>query len=300
MMPLVLGAALVVVLLVAQRRNSPKVIAPLLLLLVILDLGVLGPVENRGTVDPMRDVYQQFDLRYGRLVAHPPGELFRVKVRDYQSGDALIPRNQGMFSGMMLHDGYNPLQLARRLPLSPSSSQMLDLLNVRFDHPDGGKEGALLERPTARGQARILFAVRVFDDDSAAAAAVRQGANLDSVVILDTAPSLAIAGGSGTATITRYDAATIEADVNATAPGILLFSEIWYPAWRADVDGMATPVMRADGALRAVAVPAGTHHVRMVYASGTARTGAAIAGGTLLFAAAGLVLMRIRNIKRMD
>lgn len=49
--------------------------------------------------------------------------------------------------------------------------------------------------------------------------------------------------------------------------GVLVFSEIWYPAWKAFVDGRRVPVMKAYGALRAVCLPSGKHGVEMIYDS---------------------------------
>jgi hypothetical protein len=51
----------------------------------------------------------------------------------------------------------------------------------------------------------------------------------------------------------------------ATDAAVLVFSEAYYPAWSVTVDGRPAPLLRADGALLAVAVPAGTHAVEFVY-----------------------------------
>jgi uncharacterized membrane protein YfhO len=61
-------------------------------------------------------------------------------------------------------------------------------------------------------------------------------------------------------------------------------SEIYYPAWKAYVDGQPVPLYVADGVLRAVAVPAGEHAVEMRFESDTLRVGMLVSG------AAGVVL----------
>lgn len=71
-----------------------------------------------------------------------------------------------------------------------------------------------------------------------------------------------------------------------TAPtsGWLVMSEVWYPGWQATVNGVATPVLRANYALRAVAVPAGDVTVVLHFAPESWRWGLWMAGvgGALL------------------
>ena len=64
--------------------------------------------------------------------------------------------------------------------------------------------------------------------------------------------------------------------VASDAPGVLVMSEVAYPAWTAYVDGQRAPVLTADGLLRAVAVPAGQHVVDVRYESATLNAGIAI------------------------
>ncbi len=57
------------------------------------------------------------------------------------------------------------------------------------------------------------------------------------------------------------DALTIELD--APSDGVLVVNETWYPGWVADVDGEPSEVVRANGLVRALAVPSGAHRVTM-------------------------------------
>ena len=57
-------------------------------------------------------------------------------------------------------------------------------------------------------------------------------------------------------------------EVETTGPGILVLSENWFPAWRASVNNVAAPILRADHTLRAVPLAEeGRHRVEMWYAS---------------------------------
>jgi len=47
--------------------------------------------------------------------------------------------------------------------------------------------------------------------------------------------------------------------------GYVVLADSYYPGWRAELDSNPVPVLRAQHALRAVAVPAGRHTIRFFY-----------------------------------
>jgi hypothetical protein len=65
--------------------------------------------------------------------------------------------------------------------------------------------------------------------------------------------------------------------VASDGPGLLVTRYSFARGWRASVDGQPAPVLRANGKHRAVAVPAGTHEVRLRYDPPGLRTGIALA-----------------------
>ena len=87
--------------------------------------------------------------------------------------------------------------------------------------------------------------------------------------------------------------------VTTDKPGILLMSEIWYPAWKVYVDGAPAELLVADYSLRGVAVPAGTHTVDFRFESGAFGTGVWITIITLVAALGGAVVtgMNVRKEK---
>lgn len=58
-----------------------------------------------------------------------------------------------------------------------------------------------------------------------------------------------------------------------SAPGWLVVSEIYYPGWRAYIDGQETPISKGDLVLRVVELSPGRHTVRFVYDPDTVRCG---------------------------
>jgi hypothetical protein len=56
-----------------------------------------------------------------------------------------------------------------------------------------------------------------------------------------------------------------EVFLKATGPGVLVLSDSWYPGWKAEVDGEAAEILRADLLFRGVRLGPGEHTVRFSY-----------------------------------
>jgi uncharacterized membrane protein YfhO len=87
-------------------------------------------------------------------------------------------------------------------------------------------------------------------------------------------------------------------EVETAQPGLLCLSEIWYPAWRARVDGAPVPVLRAYHSLRAVPVPAGRHVVELFYDSAAFRRGAWVSAITAALCVIALGVLWSRRHRR--
>jgi hypothetical protein len=96
--------------------------------------------------------------------------------------------------------------------------------------------------------------------------------------------------GSVRVAASRADALTAETDANQ--PGWLTVTGAFAPGWRARIDGVSAPVVRANGVFRAVRVPAGRHLVDLRYRPPAVAAGA---GLSLASAAAAAVLARGRK-----
>ena len=82
--------------------------------------------------------------------------------------------------------------------------------------------------------------------------------------------------GGGHISFVRYGLNEVELAVRTPVSGYLLLSDVYYPGWRAEVDGVPTEVLRADYVFRAVLLPPGEHTVRMEFAPWTWRVGLAV------------------------
>ncbi|MFN8375923.1 MAG: YfhO family protein [Anaerolineae bacterium] len=111
------------------------------------------------------------------------------------------------------------------------------------------------------------------------------------VLTADALPALASAEVEAAVTITHYEAERVEIEVNSSGVGYLLLADAWYPGWRATVNGVDTPVYRADVMFRAVSVPEGSSTVVFTFTP-TAYPLALYVGGAAWLALAAFGLWR--------
>ena len=78
-----------------------------------------------------------------------------------------------------------------------------------------------------------------------------------------------------------FSAGKIEADVEAAEPALLVAAQIYYHPWRAYVDGQPVRLWPANFAFQALEIPAGSHHVKLVYEDRRFYLGAVISLATL-------------------
>ena len=88
-------------------------------------------------------------------------------------------------------------------------------------------------------------------------------------------------GPAGTAGSVGWGLNRVGVTVDATRPAMLVLSQAWSPGWEARVDGQVVPVVRVDGLVQGVPVPAGSHRVELAYRAPGLRTAFLVAVGTL-------------------
>jgi hypothetical protein len=176
-------------------------------------------------------------------------------------------------------------------------SPLLDLLNARFivipaefsgdrsdlqrlvhDHPIVYRDNTVmvLENARALPRAWLVHDARQVEPGTALDMIATGMTDARSTALLEVAPpSLAPAADPShdLVTIESYEPDTIRVHARSDAPGLLVMSEAYYPAWKAYVDGVTEPIYVADHVLRAVPLPAGEHVVELRYESTTLRVG---------------------------
>jgi len=78
--------------------------------------------------------------------------------------------------------------------------------------------------------------------------------------------------------VEKFQPQEIQLKVTTPAAAIVTISQSFYPAWKARVDGVLTPLLAANHAFQAVQVPAGTHRLELRYEDRMFRMGALISG----------------------
>ena len=194
----------------------------------------------------------------------------------------------------------------------PRSTALYDMLNVKYvlvedgvPLPEGKFELAL-DAPGALSvyrnlafmpRAWVVHDAKIAPDMAASIAEMQvEGFDPQQTVILQTPDEgLQLAGPTvaASAMILHYGSSEITIEANSPAPGYLVSSEVWYPGWRATVNGADGDILRANGALRAVAIPAGESIVEMRFVSDLWRWGLGALGlGMILLLVVFILLSR--------
>jgi len=120
----------------------------------------------------------------------------------------------------------------------------------------------------------------VFLDDTNALLALGRGtfAPASTVFLPPEARSVVVASNATAATIRapKFTSRTVDFEVQAGEPVLAVIAQTYYHWWRVEIDGRPAPLLRANFAFQAVAVPPGTHQVHLWYEDRAFEVGAAI------------------------
>jgi hypothetical protein len=208
---------------------------------------------------------------------------------------------------------YNPLGLAAydtyAGAVGARGTPLYNFLNAQFvladkDQPPGDASFVPVfnEDPTldvylntnAQPRVRLVTDVQLVASGEAAFGAIHApGFDPERTVVLDTTSAAAPPPAAGppaaeppTVFYTTYAPEAYTVVARTAAPAYLVYSEAWYPGWRAWLDGVEVPIYKANFAFRAVAVPPGEHTIEMRFDPLIWRVGLSITTLTLLALAA--------------
>jgi hypothetical protein len=245
-------------------------------------LSVLRPAWNLG-----------METGFDHLGGYEPLAPWRTAatVRALSGGDPAAPWT----SLYTIYPDAGPLRID---PRWDALSVRLVLADDAFSPPDPWRrlhaEGgfALWENPAARPRARFATCVTAASGPEDALARLFAEPGTDVVETADPGPCDRSAAASEVR-IATDEPELLEVAVEAAAAGWLVVSDLAYPGWTAAVDGEETGIVPADGAGRAVRVPAGSHRVLMRFEPASFRVGVALTvAGLLALAGGGIAVVR--------
>jgi len=192
---------------------------------------------------------------------------------------------------------YNPLELAPyqayRWAVGERGAPLYNLLGVKYvlagkENPPGDErfvpvytaapEIDVYLNTVALPRAFLVYRSQVVADHAAAWQAIH-APEFDpaQVVVLEQGEPLATDPGAAGyhLSFTRYGLNEVELAASTPVSAFLVLSDVYYPGWRATVDGVPAELLRADYVFRAVPLPPGEHVVRMEFTPWTWRVGLA-------------------------
>ncbi len=201
--------------------------------------------------------------------------------------------------------GVDPKRLLPDFHNLLQSPQLLNILNVKYllmqqpvDYPQfvlhdtcyGGRV-RIYRNTGALPRAWLVGEYEVIEEDKAIIERLKSPAfDPRAKAILEEAPPGFVSQGhpQGRVKVDSYRPNVVELSVETDRPALLVMSDNWYPAWRAEIDGAPAPVHRANYTFRAVPVPAGSHRVVFRYQSRVFEAGRAVSLATALLAVLGI------------
>ncbi|HEY4088843.1 MAG TPA: YfhO family protein [Bryobacteraceae bacterium] len=252
-------------------RNPPSRSASLLLVaFVLFDLGAFHwSVKDKGELAKTGDSYEQAMslARPAAFLRKLPGPN-RVRISGEPApsvGD--IFEVQTFWGG-----GVTALKDFSKLSVRE------DLLNVRYriKPASTADPGAIYQDAywkiyhddAAFPRAWIVHEANVVSSDDDTYARITDGSIDPRRVALIQEPlhqTLDEAASGDILHFTSYEPDSITLEVQAAGNGVLVLSEIYYPGWRATVNGGDAEVLRVDGGLRGILLKRGTNHVVLTY-----------------------------------
>lgn len=283
---LIAGATVLIAAVRRTRWLSERYWVAAVLALVLADLYSAGAGTNLVAIRPA-------ELEQTAVVeAMAQGGTQRVR-NDYRlpANAGVLPPNFGVLHEIESTSGASPLRLRTYESLrdglaNGNDMRLHDLLGVsdlllRGEEPDlpttliasdgEGPNEVTLHRLKAPAPLvwRATSALVAADDAQALELLSSEDLNPLSTVVLHQPPEthVAAAGEYGGVGEVDRSAGRVLATTTGDGPAWIVFSEMYYPGWRAYVDWQPAHIYRADVALMAVEVPSGDHEVLLEFRS---------------------------------
>ncbi len=317
LLPLLIMSMLVAAFLLLSARGKIRfnLLLPIAGALILVDLFYNDATQHRNTIS--RDAITKEDAANPALQT-----FFEYHPRDHakllwrRNGTAYGTReNLGMILRLNIEEAsdsaqlldINPMHLTRSFPPVVDSVRRMEIMGVAGMVSEGsdanGRADSLVTLPNALPFLKLYHEWLTVPSDSAAAR-LYSDSSFDfqrTLIVSDT-------GINSNPGFSRK-AETIEAKtvlshfsenefgvvVQTSRPAVLLINDLYYPAWKATVDGQDTRILRAFTSLRAIPLKVGTHSVELRYDDVAFNWGWKISAASLAMVLALLIWPKRRN-----
>lgn len=290
------------------EKINLRVFSVLIILIVCIDIYYNWFEQNNGSVNPEK-LYNQNSAGIKQLQDEQQKEIFRVNMRE--GSNMIFQRNQGMKDRVQFVEGYGALHLQRYSPVNKpdsGSTQTLDLLNVKYkiNTDKVNRNHSLIINPGYLPRAKMFYDVKVIGDEKELVKYMEsKDFNYRNTLVLEKNPgniNLPVIKDSSSipkssVTITRYTPHEIDIEAEASENGFLFLSEVFYPVWKAYIDGKETEIFRTDYSLRSVYLEKGKHKVEFQYEDDTFRKASYISIFSVIVLITGLIFFSVKSRK---
>lgn len=185
--------------------------------------------------------------------------------------------------------GYHGAKLKRYQELiefhmsSSLNPEVLNMLNAKYIITQNG----LQQNPLRCGNAWFVGNIKVVNNSNEEILALKDFQAKETVIVDKQYASLAKQASRDSSASIReiaYQPNKLTYESNAGSDQIAVFSEIYYPGWKATIDGKPVDHFRCDYVLRGLQIPAGKHKIEFTFQSDGIKTATSIgyAGSILL------------------
>jgi hypothetical protein len=304
------GASAAFVILAALKPLSRRTLMIIAVVLILVDL---LPFASRfkvsqpdGEIMPESKFVETLPAKTGRsrIVRYaadilPPSTPMLLEIDDVQGYNALNVDHFIEVLGVMDSTLIATENAALRRRIGPFSSidalnsPLLDMLNAAYIltlvRMEGGIQPVRVGNDGVLPRAYLVGGARFFGTYEEVLGYMKRGVFDPASEVLLVGEGAAVvdtAGDIGGVLVSQYEPQEIVMEAVARRDSYLFISDTYYPGWKAYIDGIEVPLLRADYAFRAVAVSPGEHRIRMVFEPGSFRVG-------VILSIAGLVLLAV-------
>jgi hypothetical protein len=262
---------------VRRRLAGVRALMAVMALAIVFDLFTINWQNNVRATNPLDE--------YGPRALLAPIQADQELARVYN--EWRLPGNYGMVYEVEDIGGASPLRLSEYAELVDAVpvERLWELMNVKYvitwrgslvpetellyEEPAGEDTTYLHKLDEHLPRAYVVHQAQVSRGQEALELLADPEFDPLATVVLEEEPGLALGDGrvSGDASVSivEYQPTRIVLDVETEADGILVLSELYYPGWRAFVDGSEVRIHRVDYALRGVELESGARRVEFVY-----------------------------------